>query len=84
MSKASAATFGGVSAKILPSADDTSISVTTPAHSPGKVDVVIESSAGQKLTLTNGESTIRRADLELFFERKGVPYFSSIQRSTRM
>jgi hypothetical protein len=53
LATASSASFGEAAAKILPGGDDTSISITTPAHKPGKVDVVVVTSAGQKLTLAD-------------------------------
>jgi len=50
-SSVSHASFGGLSAQTMVVDNDTQITVTTPAHSGGKVDVEIATSSGQKASL---------------------------------
>lgn len=54
LGKATSVSFGMAGAKILGRTDDTSITVTTPPHVPGKVDVVLAGSGGFSSTVTGG------------------------------
>lgn len=54
LSKVTSVSFGKTAASIAGRTDDTSITVTTPQHAPGKVDVVLAGSGGLSSTLTGG------------------------------